>query len=160
LRGREVRLIGPDNRQVGIVPIDEALSRAEAAGLDLVEVAGNADPPVVRIMDYGKYQYEESKRRREARRKQHQHKLKEVKFHPNIDEHDYQTKLRHLFAFLEKGYKVKVSMYFRGREMAHVDIGEQVMQRVIADVGEHGVVEVPLRRHGRSLQMYLAPAKR
>ena len=152
-------MIGHDNKQVGIVPFEEAVERAESVGLDLVEVAGKADPPVLRIMDYGKYQYEESKRQREARRKQQQHKLKEVKFHPNIDEHDYQTKLRHVLEFLAKGYKVKVSMYFRGREMAHTELGERVMRRVIEDVHEHGVVEVPLRRHGRSFQLYLAPAK-
>ena len=158
LRDREVRLIGPDNTQLGIVPFEEAIARAQQVGLDLVEVARQADPPVCRIMDYGKFQYQESKKQRDARKKQHQHKLKEVKFHPNIDDHDYQTKLRHVLEFLEKGYKVKASMFFRGREMAHTEKGQAVMERLIEDTREYGTLESPLRRVGRSFQLYIAPA--
>ncbi len=154
-----VRLIGANGEQVGIVTFDEALTRARDADLDLVEIARNANPPVCRIMDYGKFQYEQSKKEREAKKKQHQHKLKEIKFHPNIGDHDYTTKLKHLVAFLEKGFKVKVSMFFRGREMAHTERGLAVMNRVVEDTREVATVESPVRRAGRSLLLYLAPAK-
>jgi translation initiation factor IF-3 len=125
-----------------------------------VEIASKADPPVCRLMDYGKFQYQESKRQREARKKQHQHKVKEIKFHPNIDKHDYQTKLNHLIAFLEKGDKVKVSMFFRGREMAHAELGMELMQRVLEDVKEVATVDAPPRRSGRVISMMLSPAAR
>ena len=154
-----VRLIGAAGEQVGIVTFDEALTRAKDAELDLVEIARNANPPVCRIMDYGKYQYEESKKERDAKKKQHHHKLKEIKFHPNVGEHDYATKLKHLVAFLEKGFKVKVSMFFRGREMAHTNLGRAIMDRVVEDTREVAIVETPVRRAGRSLLLYLAPAK-
>lgn len=123
-----------------------------------MEVAPKAAPPVCRILNYGKFQYESSKRHRDAKRKQHQHRLKEIKFHPNIDQHDYETKLNHAVAFLEKGYKVKISMYFRGREMAHTELGRQLLERVIGDVQETGTPEAPLRRAGRGLSTILAPA--
>ena len=125
--------------------------------MDLVEVAPRATPPVCRVLNYGKFQYEESRKQREAKRKQHQHRLKEIKFHPNIDKHDYETKLNRAIAFLGKGYKVKISMYFRGREMAHTDLGRQLLERVIADVEGTGVPEAPLRRAGRGLSAILAP---
>ena len=136
---------------------DEALERAVAAGEDLVEVAGNSTPPVCRIMDYGKYMYQNSKRQRDAKKKQHQHRIKEIKFHPNIDKHDYQTKINHAFAFLGKGYKVKASIFFRGREMAHTEIGRQLMQRVVEDTAEEAVVEMSPRQTGRMISMMLAP---
>jgi len=159
-RGRQVRLISEDNEQLGLVSFEDALIRAQAAGLDLVEMASKSDPPVCRMMDYGKQQYEQSKRQREAKKKQHQQKLKEVKFHPNIDKHDYQTKLNRMFAFLQKGYKVKVSMFFRGREMAHTELGDQLMQRVIVDADEYAAVDAPPRRSGRQIAMKLSPKVR
>ncbi len=156
-RGKEVRVIAPDNEQLGIMTFREALARADQLGLDLVEVAGKSTPPVCRIMDFGKFQYEESKRLREARKKQQQHKVKEIKFHPNIDTHDYQTKLNHAVAFLEKGDKLKVSMFFRGREMAHSELGMDLMQRFIDDLADRSVVDSPPRRSGRMLGMMLSP---
>lgn len=159
-RGRQVRLISEDNEQLGVVSFDDALIRAQAAGLDLVEMSAKADPPVCRMMDYGKHQYKQSKRQREAKKKQHLQKVKEVKFHPNIDQHDYETKLHHMFAFLKKGFKVKVSMFFRGREMAHRELGDQLMERVIADAEEHASVDAPPRRSGRQIAMMLSPKVR
>jgi translation initiation factor IF-3 len=156
-RGKDVRVIAPDNEQLGILTFREALARAEAYGLDLVEVAGKANPPVCRIMDYGKHQYEESKRLRDARKKQHQHKVKEIKYHPNIDVHDYQTKINRAVAFLEKGDKLKVSMFFRGREMAHQDLGMDLMKRVIDDLGDLVTVDSSPRKAGRMLAMMLSP---
>jgi translation initiation factor IF-3 len=111
-------------------------------------------------MDYGKFQYEQSKKQRDARKKAHHHKLKEIKFHPNIDQHDYQTKMNRVLAFLGKGDKVKVSMYLRGREMAHADLGQQLMRRVIEDVGEAAAVDAPPRRAGRMISMMLSPKLR
>lgn len=122
-----------------------------------MEVAPKAAPPVCRILNYGKFQYEASKRQRDAKRKQQQHRLKEIKFHPNIDTHDYETKLNRAIAFLEKGFKVKISMYFRGREMAHTELGRQLLERVIVDVAATGVPEAPLRRAGRGISTILAP---
>ena len=137
---------------------EDAWQRAVAARRDLVEVAPKAVPPVCRIMDFGKYRYEQRRRQRDAKKKQHHHqKLKEIKFHPNIDTHDYQTKLRHAIAFLENGDKVKVSMFFRGREMAHMGLGDGLMQRVIADTAETASVDAPPRRSGRMLSMMLSP---
>ncbi len=143
--------------QLGVMAFEEALRRAGEAGLNLVEVAGKADPPVCRIMDYGKHQYEHSKRMREARKKQHHHKVKEIKFHPNIDRHDYETKLNHVFAFLKKGDNVKISMFFRGREMAHTDRGMDLMLRVADDVGEVASIDSPPRRAGRTISMMISP---
>lgn len=145
---------------MGIVSIEDALAAARRAGLDLVEVAPKARPPVCRIMDYGKYQYEQSKRQREARKKQHHHRVKEVKFHPNIDTHDYQTKVNRMIAFLTKGDKVKVSMYFRGREMAHTELGMELMERVMEDTEEVATVDARPRRSGRLLSMMLSPRKK
>ncbi len=138
---------------------EEALAKAQDAGQDLVEVAPNASPPVCRIMNYGKYQYEESKRERDAKKRQHQHKVKEIKFHPNIEEHDYRTKVNRGVAFLEKGDKIKVSMFFRGREMAHADLGMKLMERVIADTEEIASVDAPPRRSGRMIVMMLSPKR-
>lgn len=136
---------------------EEAISRAQAAGMDLVDVASQADPPVCRVMDYGKHQYQQSKRQRDAKKKQHQHKVKEIKFHPNIDTHDYQTKLSHALAFLSKGDNVKISMFFRGREMAHAELGMEVMKRALEDIGEAASVDSPPKHTGRMIAMMLSP---
>jgi translation initiation factor IF-3 len=158
LRGRNVRLIDSDNEQLGIVPFEAALERAEEAGLDLVLVADRADPPVCRIMNYGKFVYQKSKREREQRKRQASQRLKEIKFHANTGEHDYQTKVNHLLDFLGKGHKVKVSLFFRGREMVHRDIGMDLLRKVIEDVGDAATVELQPRMAGRNLIMQLAPA--
>lgn len=150
-------MLSHNNDQLGIMSFEEALARAEAAAEDLVEVAKQATPPVCRMMDFGKFQYEQSKKQREQRKKQHNHKVKEVKFHPNIDDHDYRTKLNHAIAFLEKGDKVKFSMFFRGREMAHTELGMQLMQRVIQDMVEHGVPDAPPRKAGRMITLMMSP---
>jgi len=135
---------------------EDALRKAEETAQDLVEVAGNVDPPVCRIMDYGKHIYQQSKRQREARRNQHVTRIKEVKFHPSIDRHDYETKRGHVIAFLGKGDKVKVSMFFRGREAAHSELGMQLMQRLMVDVQEVAAVDAPPRNSGRLLTMMLS----
>lgn len=152
-----MRLVSPTNEQLGLVPFEEALARAEDARLDLVELAAKADPPVCRIMDYGKHLYEQSKRQRDANKKQHHHKVKEIKFHPNIDVHDYQTKLKRAVVFLGKGDKVKVSMFFRGREMAHTELGYELMQRVVVDLEEAATADAPIRRQGRMIAVMLSP---
>lgn len=160
LSGRPIRLVADEEAEGGVFQFEEALARAEAAGLDLVEVAPQASPPVCRIMNYGKFLYAQNKKQRDAKKKQLQHKFKEVKYHPNIDEHDYKTKLAHIVAFLEKGCKVKVSMFFRGREMAHTELGIQIMNRVAADVAAVGTIESPPRQQGRSIIMMLGAASR
>jgi translation initiation factor IF-3 len=160
LYGKQVRLIDEANQPVGIVLFADAMQRAQAAGLDLVEIAANAAPPVCRIMDYGKFQYAEAKKQKQARKGQVQVKLKELKFHPNINENDYQVKLGHAVDFLKKGCKVKALMYFRGREMAHVDLGMKVMERLVADVAEHGSPESPLRRIGPSIATVISASSR
>jgi translation initiation factor IF-3 len=132
------------------------VERAENLGLDLVMVAPKATPPVCRIMDFGKFQYEQQKKERDAKKKQTQSKLKEVKFHPNIDEHDYQTKINRAIDFLKKGYKVKASMFFRGREMAHTEIGMKVMERVSQDLAEYGSSD-RAQRNGRMIIVLLTP---
>ncbi|NIP72267.1 MAG: translation initiation factor IF-3 [Gammaproteobacteria bacterium] len=156
----QVRLIDSEGSQVGIVPIEEALQAAEAAELDLVEVAPNAEPPVCRIMDYGKYRFEESKKQQAARKKQKQIQVKEVKFRPGTDEGDYQVKLRNLTRFLTEGDKAKVTLRFRGREMAHQDLGRKLLERVEADLEEYGTVESWPRMEGRQMVMVIAPKKR
>ncbi|HOG49566.1 MAG TPA: translation initiation factor IF-3 [Lentisphaeria bacterium] len=156
-RGRTVRLISDTNEQLGLVSFEEALERARVAGLDLVEIAGKVEPPVCRIMDYGKHQYEESKRLREAKRKQVQQKVKEVKLHPNIDDNDLNTKTRHVIEFLSKGDKVKILLVYRGREMAHPEIGQQVVERLLKAVGDAAVIDSPPRLLVRNYQLILAP---
>jgi len=154
-----VRVIDSDGTQVGIIPIQQALGLAQQRGMDLIEVAPNATPPVCRIAEFGKYKYEQEKREREARKHQHANKLKEIKFGLNIDQHDYQTKLTHIEDFLREGMKVKVSLQFRGRQNAHPEYGQQLMQRVITDVAAVGRPEVMPKQIGRSIHMMLAPAK-
>ncbi len=159
IRAPEVRLINQDGEQVGVVPIEEALAIAEEAELDLVEIDANAQPPVCRIMDYGKHRFELSKKQQAARKKQKQIQVKEVKFRPGTDEGDYQVKLRNLKRFLEEGDKAKVTLRFRGREMAHQDLGMKLLNRVEADLEELGVVDQRPRMEGRQMVMMLSPKK-
>jgi translation initiation factor IF-3 len=154
----EVRLVGPDGEQIGVVTIVEANRVAEEAGLDLVEVAPTAQPPVCRVMDYGKYIFEESKKRHAARKKQKQIQVKEVKFRPGTDEGDYQVKLKNLIRFLSSGDKAKVTLRFRGREMVHQRLGLKLLQRVEKDLEEYAMVEQYPKLEGRQMVMVLAPA--
>jgi translation initiation factor IF-3 len=142
---------------LGVMTVDEALRRAEQEGLDLVEISPNSDPPVCKILDYGKYKYEAQKKLNAARKSQKVIEVKEVKLRPNIDEHDYQVKLRNMGRFLDAGDKVKVTMRFRGREMAHQDLGMNVLNRVRDDVGEEAKVEAEPKLEGRQMIMILAP---
>jgi len=150
-------LIGSDGQQVGIVSISEALRAAEEAGLDLVEISPQAVPPVCRVMDFGKFQYEESKRRHAAKRKQKHIQVKEIKFRPGTDIGDYQTKLRNLIRFLESGDKAKITLRFRGREMAHQELGMEMLKRIGNDLKDYAVVEAHPRLEGRQMVMILAP---
>ncbi len=152
-------MIGADGTQVGIVAIAEAQKTAEAAGLDLVEISPNVSPPVCRIMDYGKFQYEESKRRHVAKKKQKQIQVKEVKFRPGTDIGDYEVKVRNLIRFLENGDKAKITLRFRGREMAHQDLGIELLKRVEGDLSEYGTVEQRPRLEGRQMVMVVNPKK-
>ena len=159
IRISPVRLIDADGEQVGIVSLDEARERATEASLDLVEVAPEARPPVCRLMDYGKFRYEEQRRDREARKKQHTMHVKEVKYRPGIEDHDYEFKTRHVRRFLEEGDKVKVTMMFRGRQLSHPEIGLAVLERVFGDVEDVGKIESQPAREGRTMIMILAPLK-
>lgn len=159
IRAREVRVISSEGTQLGIMPTSQALSVAQQQGKDLVEVAPNAEPPVCKIVEYGKFKYEQEKREREARRHQHANKLKEIKLRINIDDHDYRTKVNHMREFLADGMKVKVSLFFRGRENAHPEFGDQLMQRVIRDLQGFGHAEVPPRLMGKSITMIMAADK-
>lgn len=155
-----MRLIGTDGEQVGVVPIAEALRIAEEAELDLVEVAPEAKPPVCRIMDYGKYLFEENKKKHAARKKQKQIQIKEVKFRPGTEEGDYQVKLRNLVRFLEDGDRAKITLRFRGREMAHQELGLKLLKRIEADLAEVGMVEQFPRMEGRQMVMVIVPKKK
>ena len=157
IRISPVRVIGADGSQLGIMEVDTALRQAEDAGLDLVEVAPTARPPVVRIMDYGKYKFEMAKQARQAKKKQHVIELKEVKFRPGIGEHDFDTKVGHARRFLEEKNKVKVTMMFRGRQVAHPEIGQKVLDRVAASLNDVGKVETSGRLEGKLMTMILAP---
>jgi len=156
----EVRLIGLDGAQLGVVNLATANKMAEEAGVDLVEIAPTAKPPVCRIMDYGKFRYAESKKRHEAKLKQRQIQVKEVKFRPGTDEGDYQIKLRNLIRFLGEGDKTKVTLRFRGREMAHQEFGVKLLERVRADLDPYGVVEQWPKLEGRQMIMVLSPKKK
>jgi translation initiation factor IF-3 len=153
-------LVGDDGSQLGIVSLREALAKAEEAELDLVEIAPQASPPVCRIMDFGKYKYHEQKKQHEARLKQKQIQVKEIKFRPGTDENDYQIKLRNMTRFLEEGDKVKVTLRFRGREMAHQEFGMAQLKRVEGDLQELGVVEQFPKLEGRQMVMVLSPKKK
>jgi translation initiation factor IF-3 len=153
-------VIGASGEQIGILPIEEALESATKDGLDLVEVAPNSDPPVCRIMDYGKFVFEQNKKAQSAKRKQKQTHVKEVKFRPGTEEGDYQVKLRNLVRFLTQGDKTKVTLRFRGREMAHKELGLELLQRVQKDLDELGTVEQQPQLEGRQMIMVIAPRKR
>ena len=154
-----MHLIGSNGEQLGIVSIDEALEQAYEQDLDLVEVATNAEPPVCRIMDYSKFRYEQQKKQQEARKNQKRIQVKEVKFRPGTDEGDYQVKLRNLKRFLEDGDKAKVTVRFRGREMAHLELGQDVLTRVETDLAQWATVEQKAGVEGRQMVMVLAPKK-
>jgi translation initiation factor IF-3 len=157
IRAPEVRVIDPDGEQLGIMTVDDALERAEGFGLDLVEVAPTARPPVCRIMDYGKYKYQQKKRTAEARKKTSRVELKEVKLRPKTDEHDFQTKLRHARAFLEENNKVKITVMFRGREITHPEIARTMLERAAVVLEDAAQVEQTPRMEGRNMIMMLAP---
>jgi translation initiation factor IF-3 len=152
-----VRLVDAKGNMVGVVPRNEAIEMAIQAGLDLVEVAANADPPVCKILDYGKYKYEEQKKKNEARKKQKVIEVKEIKMRPGIDDHDYDVKMRAMLRFIEEGDKVKVTMRFRGRELAHQDLGMNVLMRVRDDLEEIAKVEQFPRMEGRQMIMVMSP---
>lgn len=152
-----MRCIDPDGEQLGVLDTSEAIRKAEDFGLDLVEVQPNADPPVCKILDYGKFKYEAQKRANEARKKQKIIEVKEIKLRPNIDEHDYQVKMRNVQKFLDAGDKVKVTLRFRGREMAHQDLGANVLTRVREETDEFAKVEAMPKMEGRQMIMVLAP---
>ncbi|HXF57268.1 MAG TPA: translation initiation factor IF-3 [Actinomycetota bacterium] len=160
IRTPQVRLVGPDGTQIGIVPIQEALRRAREMDLDLVEVAPQAQPPVCRIMDYGKYKYERDIRQKEARKRQARVEVKEIKMRPKIDRHDYEIKKGHVVRFLQQGARVKVTIMFRGREMAHTELGQRLLDRLAEDVRELGTVEAYPKLDGRNMVMILAPVRR
>ncbi|MEQ8923772.1 MAG: translation initiation factor IF-3 [Roseovarius sp.] len=160
IRAPEIRLIGPEGENIGVVTPEKAMDLAFEAELDLVEISPNATPPVCKIMDYGKYKYEQQKRESEARKKQKVIEVKEVKFRPNTDTHDYDVKMRNVVKFLEHGDKVKVTLRFRGREMAHQDLGRELLHRVAGDVEGIGKVENMPKMEGRQMIMIIAPASK
>ena len=158
IRAREVRLISAEGEQLGILSLDEAFKTAKNVGLDLVEVAPNSDPPVCRIMDYGKFKYQTSKKVQEARKKSRTVQVKEIKLRPNTEEHDLGFKLRNVKKFLEKKNRVKVSVFFRGREMAHMDSGRELLKRVAEEVMDEGTVEEAPKQEARNrITMVIAP---
>jgi translation initiation factor IF-3 len=157
IRAPQVRCIDPEGNQLGVLETRTAIEKAEDFGLDLVEVQPNADPPVCKILDYGKFKYEAQKRANEARKKQKTIEVKEIKFRPNIDEHDYQVKMRNMVKFLTGGDKVKVTLRFRGREMAHQELGAKVLSRVRVETEEWAKVEAMPKMEGRQMIMVLAP---
>jgi translation initiation factor IF-3 len=157
IRARDVMLIGEDGSKIGVVSRADALAKAEEAGLDLVEIAANAEPPVCKILDYGKFKYAEQKKAAEARKKQKVIEIKEIKMRPNIDDHDYDVKMRAVKRFFEEGDKVKVTLRFRGREMAHLELGMQLLMRVKEELKDASKVEYEPRLEGRQMIMVLAP---
>ena len=156
---REVRVIDDEGNQLGIMTPFDAIKKAKEKNLDLVEVSPSAVPPVCRIMDFGKYIYQTEKREREAKKNQKVIVVKEVKFRINVDDHDYDTKKNHVLRFLEEGDKVKATIFFRGREMTRQMLGVKILERLIADVGDHGIVEFRPRQEGNTLHLILAPKK-
>jgi len=157
IRGGDIRLIGADGENIGVVSPDRALYLAEEAGLDLVEISPTAVPPVCKIMDYGKFKFETQKKEAEARRNQKVIEIKEVKFRPGTDTHDYDVKMRSVFKFLEEGDKVKVTLRFRGREMAHQQLGRQLLDKIADDVKADGKIESMPRLEGRQMVMMIGP---
>jgi translation initiation factor IF-3 len=157
IRISPLRVIAPDGEQLGVMTVEEALAAAVQRGLDLVEVAPLARPPVVKIMDYGKFKFEQAKAARAAKKKQHVIHLKEVKFRPGIDDHDFEFKTRHAREFLQEGNKVKVTMMYRGRQMAHIDLGREVLDRVATELKDLAKIEQEPKLEGRNMSMVLAP---
>jgi translation initiation factor IF-3 len=153
-------LIGGDGTQYGVKPLPEALSMAREQGFDLVEVAANADPPVCRIMDFGKWKYEQDQRRKDSRKRATNVVIKEMKFRPKIDGHDFETKMKHVERFLNEGSKVKLTIMFRGREMAHPEIGRKILEKVAEQVTEYATVESAPRQDGRNMTMVLNPLRK
>lgn len=160
IRAPSVRVVKEDGEQLGVMNIDDALSAARAEGLDLVEIAPRANPPVCKIVDFGKWRYAQTKKERENKKAQHQTKVKEVKVKPNIDEHDFMVKVRRARSFLEKGNKVKVTCMFRGREMAHPEIGRKVVRRLCEELADVSSQEAPPKQMGRFLTMVLSPSSK
>jgi translation initiation factor IF-3 len=160
IRAPQVRLVGSDGAQIGIVSIQDALRRAQELDLDLVEVAPQANPPVCRIMDYGKFKYERDIRQKEARKHQARVEVKEMKMRPKIDPHDYGTKKGHIERFLKTGARVKITIMFRGREMAHTELGRKLLDRLTVDLQELATVEAYPKLDGRNMVMVMAPVKR
>lgn len=159
IRASEIRVLGSDGGQLGIMSVRDALAAAEAEGLDLVEISPGATPPVCRIMDYGKFKYQQSKKTHEAKKKQSVVLVKEVKLGPKTEEHDFQFKFKHVLRFLEDGNKAKVTVLFRGREMAHTEFGRAILDRMAEMVKDHGVIEQSPRQEGRNMTMIIAPKK-
>lgn len=153
----KIRLIGSDGEMIGVVSVAEGIKRAKAENLDLVEISPNAEPPVCKILNFGQYKYQAQKHAQEGKKKQKTSQLKELKLRPNIGEHDYKVKLNHMIKFLENGDKVKVTLRFRGREMAHQDIGHDLMMRMIGDVEEIGKAELAPKMDGRQMLMVIVP---
>ncbi|MBZ0222240.1 MAG: translation initiation factor IF-3 [Dokdonella sp.] len=160
IRVPRVRVIGPEGEQVGILSRDEALSMAQDSGLDLVEIQPNGDPPVCRIMDFGKFKFEAQKKAHAAKKKQKQVEIKELKFRPVTDVGDYQIKMRNLRRFLEEGDKVKITIRFRGREMSHQELGRAMVDKISAEIAEEAVIEQFPRMEGRLMVMMIAPKKK
>ena len=160
IKSPEVRLIDPDGEPLGVVSIKDALEQAQEFGLDLVEITAKANPPVCKIMDYGKYLYQQQKKKHEAKKKQKQVQLKEVKFRPGTEEGDYQVKLRNLMKFLANGDRVKVTIWFRGREITHKELGLKMLERVRDDIQEVATIEQMPKMEGRQMQMMVAPTKK
>lgn len=160
IRAPKVRVIGADGEQIGVLGIADAQRKAQEANLDLVEISPNAQPPVCRIMDYGKFLFEQNKQRAAAKKKQKQIQIKEIKFRPGTEEGDYQVKLRNLIRFLEQGDKVKITLRYRGRELTHQEVGFKLITQLKADLDPYGVVEQQPRLEGRQVVMVLAPKKK
>jgi translation initiation factor IF-3 len=159
IRARELRVIGPEGEQLGILTLAEALAVAEGRELDLVEVSPTAVPPVCRIMDYGKFKYQQSKKLQEARKKTSHVVVKEVKLRPKTDTHDIATKVKHIRRFLEEGNKAKVTLMFRGREITHTELGVKILDRVAEDLQDVAIIELKPKMEGRALFMIVAPKK-
>ena len=159
IRAREVRVIGAEGEQLGILQRSEAIAMAQEVGCDLVEVSSNSEPPVCRIMDYGKFKYEQQKKKQDAKKRQAVVQVKEIKVRPKTDEHDYETKVKHIRRFLEEGDRCKVTVFFRGREIVHKDRGLDILERIVKDLEEVAKVDQEARAEGRTLQMLLVPKK-
>ena len=159
IRCKEVRVIGEEGQQLGVMALRDALNMAKDAGVDLVMVSPSANPPVCRIVDYGKFKYEQQKKKQEAKKRQAVVQIKEIKVRPKTDDHDYETKVRHIRRFLEEGDRCKITVFFRGREIVHKDRGMAILERVVQDLADIAKVDQEARAEGRTLQMMLVPKK-